>query len=90
MKALFRVLVTLVAVIVAIFVPSFELVSALMGGTFGFLICIMMPVAFHLKMFQGQISKNQAVLDWVAIVVSTVLGVAGTVWEFLPRGWMGL
>ena len=90
LKALFRVLVTLVAVVIAILVPSFELISALMGGLFGFLICIILPMAFHLKMFHGQISKRQAVLDWTAIVVSMILGIVGTVWEFLPRRWMGL
>lgn len=90
MKALFRIVVTIVAVVIAIVVPSFELISALMGGAFAFLICIIMPVAFHLRMFQGQVSKSQLALDWTAIVVSAVLGIMGTVWEFLPRDWMGL
>ena len=49
-----------------------------------------MPVGFHLKMFQGQISRRQLVLDWTFIAVAAVLGIVGTVWEFLPRGWMGL
>jgi vesicular inhibitory amino acid transporter len=89
-KAVFRLLVTTIAVILAIAVPSFELISALLGGLFGFLICVIMPVIFHLKMFQGQISRRQLVLDWVFIAVSAVLGIVGTVWEFLPRSWMGL
>ena len=90
MKALFRIVITLVAVVIAIVIPSFELISALMGGAFGFLICVIMPVAFHLRMFQGQISKRQLALDWAAIVVSAILAIVGTVWEFLPRNWMGL
>jgi hypothetical protein len=47
-------------------------------------------VVFHLKMFSGHIPKRQLVLDWALILVSVVLGIAGTVWEFLPRDWMGI
>ena len=90
LKAVFRLLVTLVAVVIAMAVPSFELISALMGGLFGVLICIILPMAFHLRMFQGQIRRRQTVLEWTAILISTILGVVGTVWEFLPRKWMGL
>lgn len=90
LKAAFRLLITVIAVVIAIVVPSFELISALMGGMFGFLICVIMPIAFHLKMFQGQISRRQTFLDWVYIIISAILGITGTVWEFLPRDWMGL
>jgi vesicular inhibitory amino acid transporter len=90
LKAFFRILVTVVAVIIAIVVPSFELISALMGGAFGFLICVIMPISFHLKMFQGQLSKRQIVFDWIYIGISAILGITGTIWEFLPREWMGL
>lgn len=90
LKTFFRLLVTFLAVILAIAIPSFELISALMGGAFGFLICVIMPVGFHLKMFQGQMTRRQVAVDWGFIVVSAVLGVVGTVWEFLDRGWMGL
>lgn len=90
MKAFFRILVALVAVILSIAVPSFEMVSALLGGTFGFLICVIFPVGFHLKMFHGQIPKRQVLLDWIYIVVCAILGIVGTVWEFLPRDWIGV
>ena len=89
MKAFFRIFVALIAVVLAIAVPSFELISALLGGTFGFLICIIFPVGLHLKIFQGQIPKRQVIIDWVFIVVATILGVVGTVWEFLPKDWIG-
>lgn len=89
-KAFFRLLVAVIAVLIAIAFPSFELVSALMGGLFGFLICVILPLVFHLKIFQGQVTRRQVVWDWVYILISTVLAVVGTVWEFLPRGWMGL
>ena len=90
MKAFFRIMVAVLAVVLAVAVPSFELISALLGGTFGFLICVIFPVGFHLKMFNGQIAKRQVVLDWIFIIVAAILGTVGTVWEFLPRDWVGV
>lgn len=90
LRAFFRILITVVAVIIAIEIPSFELVAALLGCAFGFLICVIMPAGFHMKIFYGQMSKRQIVLDCVYILIAAILGVVGTVWEFLPRDWMGL
>lgn len=90
LKAFFRVLVTILAVVLAIEVPSFELISALLGCAFGFLICVIVPITFHMKIFYGQMSRSQIVLDCLYIFISAVLGIVGTVWEFLPRSWMGL
>lgn len=90
LRAIFRVLVTLLAVVIAIAIPSFELISGLLGGLFGYLICIIVPIGFQLKMFRSQMSKRQLVIDWAIIWVSSILGIVGAVWEFLPRKWMGL
>ena len=90
LKAFFRVLVTVVAVLLAIKVPSFELIAALLGCAFGFLICVILPVSFHMKLFYGQMTRRQIWLDWMFIIISAILGITGTVWEFLPRSWMGL
>lgn len=73
----------------AIGIPSFELIAAILGGLFGYLICIIVPITFHLKMFRGQMSRRQLIIDWMVILISLVLGVVGTVWEFLPREWIG-
>ena len=90
LTTIFRLGVTVIVVVLAILVPSFELISAIMGSAFCFLICVILPVAFHLKMFKGHILKRQLLLDWILILVSIVLGILGTVWEFLPRDWMGI
>ena len=90
LKAVFRLGTTVIVVVLAIIVPSFELISAIMGAAFCFLICVILPAVFHLKMFQGQITRRQRIFDWTLIVVSIILGIVGTVWEFLSRDWMGL
>lgn len=90
LRIFFRILVPILTVAIAIAIPSFELISALMGGLFGYLICVIIPIAFHLKMFGGQMTRRQLILDWTMMVVSLILAIVGTVWEFLPRRWVGL
>jgi len=87
-KASFRILVAVISVVLAIAFPSFEKVAALIGGIFGFLICVIIPIVLHLKMFRGQIAKRQVAIDYVLIVVAAILGTVGTVFEFLPKGWI--
>lgn len=48
---------------------------------------MILPVAFHLKMFGRDMSKRNMVWDVSLIVVSIVLGVTGFVWEFLPSSF---
>ena len=69
---------------------SLTLMLCSLGGFFGFLICVIMPVGFHLKMFHGQLPKRDVFVDWIYTAVAAVFAVVSTVWEFLPRDWMGL
>ena len=87
LKAIFRLGTTVIIVLLAIIVLSFDLISPITGKAFCFLICLILPVVFHLKIFSGHIQKKQLVLDWTLIFMSVILG---TVWEFLPRDWMGI
>ncbi|RMY54206.1 hypothetical protein D0863_13702 [Hortaea werneckii] len=90
LRAVFRIVVTCAIVLLAILVPSFEVISAIMGAAFCFLICVILPVTFHLKMFGKEISRREVLCNWALILGSAVLGIAGTVWEFLPKDWIGL
>ncbi|KAI7474367.1 vacuolar amino acid transporter-like protein 1 [Hortaea werneckii] len=90
LRAVFRIGVTCTIVLLAILVPSFEVISAIMGAAFCFLICVILPVMFHLKMFGREISRREMLCNWALIIGSAILGIAGTVWEFLPKEWMGL
>ena len=50
-----------------------------------FSICIILPLAFNLKLFHGELTRGETVLDWCLIFVCSVMAVVGTVWVFLPR-----
>ena len=58
---------------------------ALMGSAMAFSICIILPLAFHLKLFGKELGTKEKVLNWFLIVVSSVMAVIGTVWVFLPK-----
>lgn len=84
-RILIRILVVVVIVLMAIVFPSFDRIMALMGSALCFTICIILPLAFYLKIFGKEISLGERVLDWFLLVTSSVLAIIGTVWAFLPR-----
>lgn len=84
-----RVAVTLLFVLIAICIPSFDRVMALLGSLACSIVCIILPCSFHLKIFGKQLSYKQRILDWTLIVLFTVAGIAGTVCAFLPKRMLG-
>ncbi len=84
-KFAIRIIVLAVIIILAILVPSFDLIMALSGSAMAFSICIILPVAFHLKMFGKELGMKEKMLNWFLIVVCSILAVLGTVWVFLPK-----
>ncbi|KAL8698126.1 MAG: hypothetical protein Q9224_001993 [Gallowayella concinna] len=89
LRGAIRIGITIITLIIAIFVPSFDTVMSLMGSVLCFSICIILPLAFYLRIFGTEISLKEKVLAWFMIVVSTGLGIVGTVWVCLPGGMTG-
>lgn len=85
LRTLIRILVVAVIVVMAIVFPSFDRIMALMGSALCFTICIILPLAFYLKIFGKEINPKERILDWSLLIVSSVLAVIGTVWAFLPQ-----
>lgn len=80
-----RAATTIVILVIAILCPSFDRVMALMGSAFCFTICVVLPVAFYLKLFGKDISMKERILDWFLIGICSILAVVGTIWAFLPK-----
>lgn len=80
-----RILVIAVIVLMAVVFPSFDRIMALMGSALCFTICIILPLAFHLKIFGKEISPAERVLDWCLLISSSILAAVGTAWAFLPQ-----
>jgi solute carrier family 32 (vesicular inhibitory amino acid transporter) len=88
-KILIRVLVVLLIVVIAIVFPDFDSIMALMGSALCFTICIILPVAFYLKIFGKDVSLKERIFDWFLIISCSIMAIVGTVWTFLPKDMIG-
>ena len=79
----------IIITVLAIFIPSFDIIMGLMGSAMCFSICIILPVAFYLKLFGQRISMRERILDWFLILICSIMGIMGTVWICLPRHMTG-
>ena len=84
-KAVMRIVITLVIMIIAVVCPSFDRVMALVGSAFCFTICIILPVAFYLKIFGKDVSLKERLFGIFLIVICSAMAAVGTVWAFLPK-----
>src|SRR2546423_4625890 len=89
-SSIIRVLILIVIVVIAIVFPSFDSIMIVMGACLCSSICVVLPVAFYLKIFQSRISKRERILDWALIITFSILGVTGTIFAFLPRDELGI
>lgn len=85
LKVAIRILTTVVFVVIAILVPSFDRVMSLLGSVACFAICLILPLSFHLRMFGKTIPKKERMLNWILIVMCTVIAVVSTIFACLPR-----
>ncbi|KAE8306650.1 transmembrane amino acid transporter protein-domain-containing protein [Aspergillus transmontanensis] len=90
LQAIIRLLVVAVIVLMAILCPSFDRIMALMGSALCFTICIILPLAFYLKIFGQEISRKEWFLDWLLLLISTALAIVGTAWAFLPENMISV
>ncbi|PYH40673.1 putative transporter [Aspergillus saccharolyticus JOP 1030-1] len=85
LKAAIRIAVVVFIVFMAVLFPSFDRIMALMGSALCFTICIILPLAFHLKIFGKDISPRERLLNWFVLVISSILALIGTTWSFMPQ-----
>ncbi|KAM0334089.1 hypothetical protein ACHAQA_001109 [Verticillium albo-atrum] len=89
MRIVIRVVTILVFLVISILFPSFDSIMAFMGSALCFTICVILPVAFYVKLFGKEISARERLLCYVIMTISTILSVVGTVWAFLPKSIIG-
>lgn len=89
LRVTIRVVVPVIFTLLAIVVPSFDRIMSLLGSLACFSICIILPCAFHIKIFGKDLSLKRRILDWMLIIVCTILSTAGTVCAFLPKQMLG-
>ncbi|QIW98511.1 hypothetical protein AMS68_004029 [Peltaster fructicola] len=90
LKAAVRLGCIVIFVILAILVPDFDRIMSLLGAVACFTICIILPAAFHLKLFGKELSRWEKARDWTLIVVSSILALVSTAFNFVPKDKLGL
>lgn len=88
-KFLLRIFSLVVFVVIAIVCPSFDRIMTLLGSVACFSICIILPLAFHLKLFSKELGSGERMMNWVLIVVSTIMAVISTAFACLPKEVLG-
>lgn len=88
-KIALRVITIVVFVIIAVVFPSFDRIMTLLGSVACFSICIILPLAFHLKLFGKDIPRGEKTMNWVLIVVSTIMAVVSTIFACVPKELIG-
>lgn len=85
-------LINVVQLGIAIGVPDFDSIMALMGSALCFTICVILPLSFYLKIFwgSGEINMPEKIICFILIAICTVLAVLGTVFAILPKEKIGL
>lgn len=83
--AIIRILIVAAIALIAIVFPSFDRIMALMGSALCFTVCIILPLAFYLKIFGNEISPSERIVNWLLLILSSILAIVGTIWAFLPQ-----
>lgn len=89
LKFCLRIFITFLFVVIAIIFPSFDRIMTLLGSVACFSICIILPLAFHLKLFGHEIGKAEKTMNWALIVLCTIMAIGSTVFAFFPKEMIG-
>ncbi|KAL1412488.1 hypothetical protein Q8F55_000233 [Vanrija albida] len=92
MRIISRTVITAATVAVAIALPGFGRVMAFIGSFSAFLICIVLPLSFYLRLQSRIPGDNEDTMSnrlmhmfhIILLIGSVILMCMGTVWSFLP------
>lgn len=70
--------VNAVFIALAILFPEFDRIVGMMGASICFLVCVIFPCSFYLKLCGHQIGLGEKIVVWTAMIISAILGLAGT------------
>lgn len=76
-----RIAVILVMVVLAVLFPEFDRVLGILGAFLGTLVCLILPIAFYLRIFHGKISSLELVALYTLLVCSCAVAVVGTIYS---------
>lgn len=84
-RSALRVVVVFIVVLLSIICPNFDSVMGFAGSALCFTVCIILPLLFYVKLYDGRIGRTELIIDWSLIVIATIMAVMGTIWAVVPR-----
>ena len=86
-----RIALVVLTVILAIFIPHFNILMGLIGSITGNMLSLVWPCYFHLKIRKGRIPTHRYIANIVIIVVGMICSVLGIYYSFhaLVRAFQG-
>lgn len=89
-KAFVRVFVVFMFVLMSVVFPDFERIIAFFGASLCVAICVVGPIGFYLKIYNGNISKYDLWINYFLLVVYIIFAIVGTAWCFIPHEKLGI
>lgn len=78
-SVIIKLVLTGTAMFIAICVPSFSFLCALVGMICTMSVSVIFPAAAHLKLFWNRLNWFDKVLDFTFVIIGTVMAVVGTI-----------
>ena len=78
-SCIIKMVMILLALLVAMFVPSFGFICALVGLICTMIVSVIFPASSHLRLFGKKLSSTESFLDWMIVCIGVVAAVIGTI-----------
>ncbi|OZJ03327.1 hypothetical protein BZG36_04222 [Bifiguratus adelaidae] len=83
LRVIGRIAISSLVVGIATVYPGFDKVMALLGAFFSFMISGIFPIVCHLRLFSNSMPIREKILNWILLIISSILALTGTAWSFL-------
>ncbi|KAH8927216.1 hypothetical protein BT69DRAFT_1258501 [Atractiella rhizophila] len=84
-RALTKVSLVTLLLAIAIVIPDFDRVMSFLGAFSAFVICVIGPLTAYMTLWKGKLSRTELVIDYLLLLIATILAAVGTVFSFLPH-----
>ena len=76
LKIIIRSIIPIYALILLYISPNFGKLLTIIGGVFGSIICVILPLLFYIHIYKDELSISYVLLVWLLLSVCTVVGIA--------------
>ncbi|XP_041359455.1 amino acid transporter AVT3B-like isoform X2 [Gigantopelta aegis] len=79
-----RAILVVITGFIVMAIPNFAILMALIGASCCILLALVLPGAFHLKIFNVSLTRSQRLINW-SLIIMGILGTIVGMWDALRR-----